>query len=212
MNTIEHLDAEVGRLLDTLDKLGLAETTYVIFTSDNGPWLSFRHHAGSAGPLHGGKMSTFEGGQRVPCLIRGPGIPAGTVCDGLNSTIDVLPTLAALTESALPGDRTIDGIDMSGLWRGKAATPREEFLYYSAEGEIEGIRQGRWKLLVKQPPQAADKTALQPPRLLLFDLEADLGEQTNLADGHPDVVTRLRERMLALDGELTAHARPRWTR
>ena len=137
----------------------------------------------------------------MPCLIRGPGIPAGTVCDGLNSTIDVLPTLAALTESALPGDRTIDGIDMSGLWRGKAATPREEFLYYSAEGEIEGIRQGRWKLLVKQSP-----------RLLLFDLEADLGEQTNLADGHPDVVTRLRERMLALDGELTAHARPRWTR
>ena len=213
VNTIEHLDAEVGRLLDTLDKLGLAETTYVIFTSDNGPWLSFRHHAGSAGPLREGKTSTFEGGQRVPCLIRGPGIPAGTVCDGLNSTIDVLPTLAALTESALPGDQPIDGIDMSGLWRGDvAASPRQEFLYYSAEGEIEGIRQGRWKLLVKQPPQAADKTALQPPRLLLFDLEADLGEQTNLADGHPDVVTRLRERMLALDGELTAHARPRWTR
>jgi arylsulfatase A-like enzyme len=216
VNVIEHLDAEVGRLLDTLDELGLAETTYVIFTSDNGPWLSFRHHAGSAGPLRDGKMSTFEGGQRVPCLIRGPGIPAGSVCDGLTGTIDILPTLAALTESSLPDDRPIDGVDMSRLWRGEADTsPREEFLFYSAGGEIEGIRQGRWKLLVKQPPPDRDAppdAARPEPRLLLFDLETDVGEQTNLASGSPALVTRLRERMTVLDGELTAHARPRWSR
>jgi arylsulfatase A-like enzyme len=216
VNVIEHLDAEVGRLLDTLDELGLAETTYVIFTSDNGPWLSFRHHAGSAGPLRDGKMSTFEGGQRVPCLIRGPGIPAGSVCDGLTGTIDILPTLAALTESSLPDDRPIDGVDMSRLWRGEADTsPREEFLFYSAGGEIEGIRQGRWKLLVKQPPPDRDAppdAARPEPRLLLFDLETDVGEQTNLASGSPALVTRLRERMAELDGELTAHARPRWSR
>jgi arylsulfatase A len=216
VNTIEHLDAEVGRLLATLDELGLAETTFVIFTSDNGPWLSFRHHAGSPGPLRDGKMSTFEGGQRVPCLIRGPGIPAGSVCDGLSGTIDVLPTLAALTESSLPADRTIDGVDMSRLWRGEADTsPREEFLFYSAGGEIEGIRQGRWKLLVKQPPPDPDAppdAARPEPRLLLFDLDGDVGEQANLASGNPALVTRLRERMLALDREITAHARPRWTR
>ncbi len=212
-NTIEHLDAEVGRLLATLDELDLAGNTYVIYASDNGPWLSFAHHAGSAGPLRGGKMSTFEGGQRVPCLIRGPGIPAGTVCDGLTSTIDVLPTLAALTGSMLPRDRTIDGLDMSALWRGEAETsPREEFLYYSPPGEIEGIRQGRWKLLVKQPHGGTDETAAAAPRLLLFDLEADVGEQTNLADRHPDVVARLRERMTERDREIAAHARPRWAR
>ncbi len=215
-NTIEHLDAEVGRLLDTLDELGLAETTYVIFTSDNGPWLSYAHHAGSAGPLRGGKMSTFEGGQRVPCLIRGPGIPAGTVCDGLTGTIDVLPTLAALVDSTLPSDRTIDGLDMTRLWRGEAETsPREEFLYYSAAGEIEGIRQGRWKLLVKQrqpEPNTAAGSAAPLAVLLLFDLKTDLAEQTNLADVHPDTVGRLRERMAELDREIAANARARWSR
>jgi arylsulfatase A-like enzyme len=161
-------------------------------------------------------MSTFEGGQRVPCLIRRPGIPAGSVCDGLTGTIDILPTLAALTESSLPGDQPIDGVDMSRLWRGEADTsPREEFLFYSAGGELEGIRLGRWKLLVKQPPPEHDAPpdAARPrPRLLLFDLENDVGEQTNLASGHPALVTRLRERMLTLDGDITAHARPRWAK
>jgi arylsulfatase A len=214
-NTIEHVDAEVGRLLDTLDELGLAKNTYVIYTSDNGPWLPFKHHGGSAGPLRDGKGTTFEGGQRVPCLIRGPGIPPGTVCEALTGTIDVLPTLAALTGGTLPPNRKIDGLDVSGLWQGEAAaSPRDEFLYYTSQGEIEGIRQGRWKLLVKQPrqaKQAASEAKPAVPQLLLFDLEADLGEQTNLADGHPEIVARLRERMLELDGEITTHARPQWS-
>ena len=97
INTIEHIDSEVGRLLKTLDDLKLVDNTYVIYTTDNGPWLQFRHHGGSAGPLREGKGTTFEGGQRVPCVMRGPGIPAGTVCDELTGTIDVLPTIAALT-------------------------------------------------------------------------------------------------------------------
>jgi arylsulfatase A len=214
-NTIEHVDAEVGRLLDTLDELGLADTTYVIYSSDNGPWLPFKHHGGSAGPLRDGKGTTFEGGQRVPCLIRGPGIPPGTVCDALTGTIDVLPTLAALTGGTLPADRKIDGLDVSGLWQGEtAASPRDEFLYYTSQGEIEGLRQGRWKLLVKRPrraKQAPSEAKPAVPQLLLFDLEADLGEQTNLADGHPEIVTRLRERMQELDREITAHARPQWS-
>jgi arylsulfatase A-like enzyme len=215
-NTIELIDAEAGRLLDTLDELGLAENTFVIYTSDNGPWLPFKHHGGSAGPLRDGKGTTFEGGQRVPCLIRGPGIPPGTVCDDLTGTIDVLPTLAALTGGELPAERRIDGLDVSGLWRGAdEASPREEFLYYTAHGEIEGIREGRWKLLVKRPrrgKQVAAGAAAPEPEELLFDLEADLGEQTNLAERHPDLVARLRERMLSLDGEITANARPQWTR
>ncbi len=215
VNTIEHVDAEVGRLLDTLDELDLAGNTLVIYTSDNGPWLPFQHHGGSAGPLRDGKGTTFEGGQRVPCLIRGPGIPAGTVCDGLTGTIDVLPTLAALTGSELPADRAIDGLDMAALWRGEAgAEAREEFLHYSAQGAIEGIRQGRWKLLVKRPSkgkQAAAGGAAPEPQVLLFDLETDLGERTNLAAEHPDLVATLQARMTDLDREITAAARPPWT-
>jgi arylsulfatase A len=216
ITTIEHIDAEVGRLLDTLDDLGLADSTYVIYTSDNGPWLPFKHHGGSAGLLRDGKSTTFEGGQRVPCVIRGPGIRAGTTCDALTGTIDVLPTLAALTGGTLPPDRQIDGLDMSAVWRGEVETsPRDEFLYYTAQGAIEGIRQGSWKLLVKQPRRArktAADAAPSAPQVLLFDLATDLGEQTNRAAEHPDIVARLRERMTELDGEITAHARPQWSR
>jgi arylsulfatase A-like enzyme len=215
-NTIEHVDAEVGRLLDTLDELGLAENTFVIYASDNGPWLSFKHHGGSAGPLRDGKGTTFEGGQRVPCLIRGPGIPAGTVCDALTGTIDVLPTLVTLTGGELPPDRRIDGLDVSGLWRGEIeASPREAFLYYTSHGEIEGIREGSWKLLVKRPPrgkQAAPGAAAPESQVMLFDLERDLGERTNVAGEHPDLVARLRVRMQELDREITANARPQWSR
>ena len=149
INTIEHIDSEVGRLLDQIDRLKLTDRTYVIYATDNGPWLPFRHHGGSAGPLRNGKGTTFEGGQRVPCLIRGPGIPAGTVCSELTGTIDVLPTIAALTETKLPADRKIDGMDVSGLWNGtEEQSPRKEFLYYTSQGKIEGIRRGDWKLLV----------------------------------------------------------------
>ena len=110
INTIEHIDSEVGRLLKTLDELKLVGNTYVIYTTDNGPWLQFRHHGGSAGPLREGKGTTFEGGQRVPCVMRGPGIPAGTVCEELTGTIDVLPTIAALTGKLLPAGTKIDGM------------------------------------------------------------------------------------------------------
>ncbi|HCQ31959.1 MAG TPA: arylsulfatase, partial [Verrucomicrobiales bacterium] len=141
INTIEHIDTEVGRLLDTLDKLKLTENTYVIYTTDNGPWLPFRHHGGSAGPLRDGKGSTFEGGQRVPCVMRGPGIPAGTVCSELTGTIDILPTIAAITGTSLPAAKKIDGMDVSDLWMNKATkSPRNEFLHYTSRGELQGIR------------------------------------------------------------------------
>ena len=151
INTIEHIDSEVGRLLDTLDELKLTGKTYVIYTTDNGPWLPFRHHGGSAGPLREGKGTTFEGGQRVPCVMRGPGIPAGTECGELIGTIDLLPTFAAITKSKLPKKNKIDGVNSLGLLQGKIEAPvRKEFLYYTSRGDIEGIRQGRWKLLVKK--------------------------------------------------------------
>ncbi|MEE2936987.1 MAG: sulfatase [Planctomycetota bacterium] len=214
-NTIEHIDAEVGRLLNTIDELKLTENTYVIYTTDNGPWLTFKHHGGSAGPLRDGKGTTFEGGQRVPCLIRGPGIPAGTVCDELTGTIDLLPTIAALTGTALPKERKIDGLDVSDLWMGNASeSPRNEFVYYTSQGNLEGIRQGDWKLLIKKPRRPRNRSNNQagnkPPQVLLFDLSNDVGEQNNLANEHPEMVERLQARMEALDAEISANAREPW--
>ena len=215
INTIEHIDTEVGRLLDALDELKLTSKTYVIYTTDNGPWLPFRHHGGSAGPLREGKGTTFEGGQRVPCLIRGPGIPAGTVCAELAGTIDILPTIAALTGKPLPAGKKVDGLDVSSLWVGKAKeSPRKEFLHYTSRGDLQGIRQGSWKLLVKNQRGRRNQNRNAPTnsgQVLLFDLSKDLGEQNNLADQHPDLVKKLRQRMEALDKEITANARAPWT-
>ena len=217
INTVEHIDSEVGRLLNTLDDLKLSDNTYVLYTTDNGPWLQFRHHGGSAGPLREGKGTTFEGGQRVPCLIRGPGIPAGTVCSELTGTIDVLPTIAAITKTALPKDKKIDGLDVSELWMGTTETsPRSEFLHYTSQGNLEGLRQNNWKLLVKKPrvPRNRKRPAgikPKPPEVMLFDLSTDIGEQNNLADTRPEIVNKLRVRMEELDKEITTNARAPWT-
>jgi arylsulfatase A len=215
INTIEHIDSEVGRLLKTLDDLKLVDNTYVIYTTDNGPWLQFRHHGGSAGPLREGKGTTFEGGQRVPCVIRGPGIPAGTVCDELTGTIDVLPTVAALTGKPLPNGKKIDGMDVTNLWKGTTKkSPRKEFLYYTSRGSIEGIRRGNWKLLVKKPRAPRRPNAKQPnnrpPQVFLFNLANDVGEQNNLAQAKPKIVKELQARMEALDAEIAKNARRPW--
>jgi len=210
---IEHIDTEVGRVMDTLRDLDLASNTYVIYTSDNGPWLQFKNHGGSAGPLRAGKGTTFEGGQRVPCVIWGPGrIPAGTECDELVGTIDLLPTIAALTSSPLPTDRKIDGLDVSMLIHGDSEnSPRNEFVYYTSHGQLEGIRQGKWKLLVKQQRQREkDKDLPLTPEILLFDLIADVGEKNNLAMANGDVVKALRGRMTELDTEVENSARAPW--
>ena len=211
INTIEHLDTEVGRIFNVLREMKLAENTYVIFTTDNGPWLAFKHHGGSAGPLRDGKMSTFEGGQRVPCIMWAPGrIPAGTVCDALASTIDLLPTIAAITGTTLPAGRTIDGMDISALLKGTSKSVRNEFLYYSKDGRIKGIREGEWKLLVQQPKDESETNPSAKPEVMLFNLAADLGEKRNLAKEKPELVERLRRRMLELDAAVEVGARPTW--
>ena len=205
INTIEHIDSEVGRLLDTLDELKLTGKTYVIYTTDNGPWLPFRHHGGSAGPLREGKGTTFEGGQRVPCVMRGPGIPAGTECDELIGTIDLLPTFAAITKSKLPKKNKIDGVNSLGLLQGKIdAAVRKEFLYYTSRGDIEGIRQGRWKLLVKK------KRGSKETNLFLYDLTKDIGEQNDLSKENPKIVSNLKKRMMDADNEIALNARLPW--
>ena len=216
---IEHIDAEVGRVMKTIKELNLSDNTYVIFTSDNGPWLQFKNHGGSAGPLREGKGTTFEGGQRVPCVMWGPGrIPAGSQCNELMGTIDMLPTIAALTNSTLSPDRKIDGMDLSALVTGETTkSPRREFIHYTSQGDLEGIRQGKWKLLVKRRKKANNHASgdkkVSPETLttlMLFDLAADVGEQRNLAKEHPEIVEKLRKRMIELDSEIEAGARPTW--
>jgi arylsulfatase A len=197
---IEHIDAEVGRLVNAVRTLGLAENTWIIFTSDNGPWIKFANHGGSALPLRDGKSTTFEGGQRVPCIMWAPGrIPAGSSSDALVSTIDLLPSLATLADSKLPenGNR-IDGLDLSPTITGGAPSPRDEFIYYNAQGGLDGIRRGDWKLLLRKP---------QP---LLFNLKEDISEKNDLASENPDKVEVLSARMKELDAEITVNARPVW--
>ena len=211
INTIEHLDTEVGRIFALLRELKLAENTYVIFASDNGPWLGFEHHAGSAAPLRGGKFSTFEGGQRVPCIMWAPGrIPAGTECDALASTLDILPTIAAITATKLPADRVIDGMDISALLNGTAKTVRKEFLYYGSNGDIEGIREGDWKLLEVKTDPKKSKAATSDLAVMLFNLAEDDGEKCNLAAEKPELVERMRLRMTELDAAVAADVRPVW--
>jgi arylsulfatase A-like enzyme len=209
-NVIEHIDSEVGRIAKLLRELKLSENTYLIFTTDNGPWLPFKHHGGSAGPLRDGKGSTFEGGQRVPCVMWAPGrIPAGTTCNQLCGTIDLLPTIASLTKTPLPSDKKIDGLDISKLLTTDDKTPRNEFVYYTSRGDIQGLRQGKHKLLVKGP-RNKKRSPKAKAEVMLFDLDADLGEKNNLAESKPEVVAKLKARMLELDAQIAKEARQPW--
>jgi arylsulfatase A-like enzyme len=209
---MEHIDAETGRLLDTLRETGLDKNTYVIFTSDNGPWIWLEHHAGSAGPLRGLKGDSWEGGMRVPCVMWAPGrIPADTECDQLATTLDLLPTIAALTNSELPKDRKIDGVNISSLLADPAAeSPRKEFLYYHKRGYVEGIRQGDWKLLKKNERLKKGEPSVEV--VLLYDLSKDIGEQQNVAKDHPELVKAMLKRMAELDAEVEQNAREVWSK
>jgi len=144
------IDWSVGEIMKSLKDNGLEKNTLVIFTSDNGPWLNFGNHAGSTGGLREGKGNSSEGGQREPCIMKWPGqIHEGTICNKLASTIDILPTLAAITNSPLP-EKKIDGVNILPLMLGdESANPRETFLYYYRKNSLEAIRKGNWKLVLR---------------------------------------------------------------
>ena len=194
-DVIEHIDEQVGRIYDTLHQLNLQDDTILVYTSDNGPWLIFDHHGGQALPLREGKGTTYEGGMRVPCVVWGPGrIPAGTQSNEMISTIDLLPTLSALGGLEAKTHGPIDGLDQSALLLGKGPSVRSEFLYYTKH--VQALRQGKYKL------RKANKG------LELYDLEADVGEQKNLAKKEPKKASKLLARMMELDAEITAGMRP----
>lgn len=209
---VEEMDWSVGQVLDTLRAQGLDKDTLVIFTSDNGPWLTKGTDGGSAGPLRGGKGSTWEGGVRVPTLAWWPGhVPAGSVNDAVAATIDLLPTFVSLAGGAVPATPVIDGRDITPLLLGRSKESAREAHYYFANYDLQAVRQGRWKLaLVPQPEGMGKQAAKTPPGLRLYDLDAEIGEQTDVAARHPEVVAKLKalaDNMAAEIGGKTPTAR-----
>jgi len=191
-DVIECIDWGTGEILDTLRRLGLASRTLVVYTSDNGPWLTMGKDGGSAWPLRAGKGTTYEGGMRVPCIMWWPGrIPAGRVCSELTVSFDLYPTFARLSGAALPRDRIIDGKDIRPLMSGAegAKTPHEVFFYYRLD-HLEAVRSGPWKLMLERGRQGAGAGAPRLPAEL-YNLQTDIGETRNVAAEHPDVVARL---------------------
>lgn len=204
-DTVRELDWSVGEVLAALERSGVADDTLVLFTSDNGPWLSYGDHAGGTGGLREGKGTTFEGGVRVPALLRYPrGVPAGRVVDEPLMTIDVLPTLAELVEAPLP-PLPIDGVSALDLWMGAegAGSPQELYgLWYHA-GDLEAVLSGRWKLHLPHRYRSlsggAGGVGGIPSRydygveqaLALYDLSEDPAETRDLSAQHPEVVERL---------------------
>lgn len=150
-DVLEELDWSIGEIVGAIDRLKLTDDTIVIFFSDNGPWPSYGEHAGDAGPLREGKLTTFEGGVRVPCIMRWPGhIPAGRVCDEPVMAIDLLPTLTKIIGGAMP-TKKIDGLDISDvLLKADGKTPHEALFFYAGT-ELQAIRQGKWKLHFAHP-------------------------------------------------------------
>ena len=197
-DTVEEIDRSVGRVVGALREAGVEENTLVFFTSDNGPWLSFDETGGTAGPLRGGKGGTFEGGLRVPGIACWPGtVPAGTVQRGLGTTLDLLPTCAALAGADLPEGVTLDGADLSAALRGEADSPRQVVQYWR-EGELYAVRKGRFKAHFVTKGEygrtygtPGGRTKRDPP--LLYDVESDPGERFDVAAERPRVVAELTD-------------------
>ncbi len=191
---VEEVDWSVGRVLDTLRELKLDESTLVLFTSDNGPWLIKGADGGSALPLRGGKGSTWEGGVRVPTVAWWPGkIAPGSVCDTVAGTIDMLPTCVKLAGGQVPAEPVIDGRDISALLFGKTTEAQREAHYYFAGYNLQAVRQGPWKLAISTQPETMGKGAAEGATInpRLYNLDEEINEHTNLAEKHPDIVAKL---------------------
>jgi arylsulfatase len=202
-DTLADLDHAVGAIMRTLRDKKVEQDTIVIFTSDNGPWLNFGRHAGSAGPFREGKGTTFEGGVRVPFIVRWPGVvKPGSVTDAMAANIDVVPTLLAATAATAPKN-AIDGVSFLPVLKAEKPATRDSFAYYYGD-RLEAVRKGKWKLhlphayrsYVDMIPAERDglpaKTHQRQITLSLFDLEKDPGEKEDLAGANPEVVKELQ--------------------
>ena len=204
-DVVMEIDWSVGKIMEALQKNGLTENTLVIFTSDNGPWLNFGNHAGSAGGLREGKGCSWEGGQRVPCIMSWPArIPSGEICNNIASTIDILPTLCTITGSALPA-RKIDGVNILSLLEGNFdANPRDVFYYFYRKNSLENVRKGQWKLVLPHTFRSYEdkmpgndgwpgQYSNGKTDYALYDLRRDPGERYDVKELYPAVVDDLKK-------------------
>jgi arylsulfatase A-like enzyme len=212
------VDWSVGEIMKVLRKNELHENTLFIFTSDNGPWLNYGDHAGSASPLREGKGTMFDGGCREPTLAWWPGtIPENSECKEPAMTIDLLPTIAKLIDADLPKHR-IDGKDISALLTGDAKSPHEAYYFYYGN-QLQAVRQGKWKLHF---PHGYRTMAGKPGGtggiptnysqakigLSLFDLHSDISESKNVKDKFPKITNRLKSLGEKFNKELQKTKRP----
>lgn len=206
---VEEIDWNVGRILDRLKEVGIDDRTFVVFCSDNGPWINWqqeernpdaktsRFQSGRADPLRGMKMTTWEGGPRVPCVMRYPDrIPSGGVTDELVTAMDIFTTFAGLAGIQIPQDRIIDGIDVMPLLEGRNAEPPRECYYFYKFTHLHAVRSGDWKLVLPReahPPDLEWYSCVQEEvkEITLYNLKADISETTNVAKQKPEVVKRL---------------------
>ncbi len=204
-DVIMEIDWSVGQVLQTLEDNGLTENTIVIFTSDNGPWLNFGNHAGSTGGLREGKGTSWEGGQRVPCIMKWPGrIKEGSICNKLASTIDILPTLADITGAQLPVKR-IDGVNILPLLLGdETVNPREYFYYYYGRNSLEAVRKDSWKLILPHSYRSYEGVLPGQDGLpgdysrgesgfALYDMRRDPGERYDVKELFPEIFEDLKQ-------------------
>ena len=203
-DVVMEIDWSVGEILNAIQSIGQDEKTLIVFTSDNGPWLSYGTHSGKATPLREGKGTMWEGGYREPTIMRWKGrIPPGTECEQLCSTIDLLPTVAGMINAKLP-DHKIDGHDIRPLMFGQAGakSPHEAFYCYYKGGELQAVRNDRFKLIFKHKYRSLDgaegrddglpvKYQMKEATQALYDLDADVSETTNVYDQYPEAVKQL---------------------
>ncbi|MDG2396695.1 MAG: sulfatase [Flavobacteriaceae bacterium] len=190
-DVIEEIDWSVGQVIKSLKDNNLERNTIVMFTSDNGPWLLFKTHGGSSGPLRAGKGTTFEGGQRVPTIFWGPGNVKPGIISEMGSTLDIINTFAEMSGAELPTDRKMDGYDLSKVLTEKEVSPRNEFHYW-AFAELHAIRKDKWKLHIKQrkPVMYSSPTIiLDKPEL--YDLNSDISEKYDVSDKKPKIVSTM---------------------
>jgi arylsulfatase len=201
---MEEVDWSVGEVMKALKKNGLTDNTILIFSSDNGPWLTFGNNAGNTGGLREGKGTAWDGGLKVPCIISWPGkIKPGTICNKLVTTMDMLPTIAGICKTKQPVKK-IDGVDIIDLLTGKSgANPRDEFVYYYDKNNLKAVRKGIWKLVFPCVSQTYNKTGAigydrfpgkyssDSVQLALYNLSTDPGEDRDVKAQFPETVKQL---------------------
>jgi arylsulfatase len=208
------IDWSVGEIEKALQANGISGNTVFIFTTDNGPWLNFGNHGGSAGGLREGKTTSWEGGQRVPFIIKWPAkTPAGTICNKLGCAVDILPSFAKIAGTSLP-ELKIDGVDITELWKGNTnAEPRDNILFYYGKNNLNGVRKGNWKLVLPHTWQSYNtepgkdgnggrRINMTVERPELYNMMRDPGEQFNVIEYYPEKAAEIMQLVEAARTEL----------